>query len=214
MSPRKFNFTRARLEKLTCPPNPEGKHARTYVYDADESGLCLCVTSNGAKTFYLYRKIEGRPERIKLGGFPDISIDDARDAARVRKGKIAQGLNPAEEKRRARAAMTLGELLSYYLDHHAKHHKKSWRDDQEQFERYFGTADATSGISADSPKIGKPVPFPGWRTRRVNTISADDFKSLHTKIGEKHGKYAATPRSRPDSCGAISSNSTARTSWC
>lgn len=182
---QRFNFTRARLERLTCSPKPDGGHARIYAYDDDEPGLCLCVTSSGAKVFYLYRKIDGRPERIRLGSFPDISIDEARDGARVRKGKIALGINPADERRAARGAMMLGELFDHYLDSHAKHHKKTWEGDQKQFDRYFGKP-----AERQQPD-DEPVPFPGWRVRRVDKITTDDVKTLHTRIGSQHGKYSA-----------------------
>jgi integrase len=177
----RISFTRRRLDDAKCP---EGKD-RGWLYDTEEPGLCLLVTAAGAKSFYLYRKIDGRPERIRLGTYPDLSIDDARDAARIKKGDIAKGINPAQEKRAARGAMTLAELLTHFLDTFAKSHKKRWADDVAMFNRYFGKPE-----SDRTPK-DKPASFPAWRNRTVNTITQHDVKVLHTKVGEKHGKYAA-----------------------
>ena len=58
----KFNFTVAGLNAVQPPAQ-----GRLYVYDAKTAGLCLCVTSAGSRTFYLYRRIEGIPKRIRLG---------------------------------------------------------------------------------------------------------------------------------------------------
>jgi integrase len=42
---------------------------------------------------------------IGLGGYPDVSLLDAREGGRVAKAKIADGIDPVAEKRAARAAL-------------------------------------------------------------------------------------------------------------
>src|SRR5829696_8018920 len=118
----RINFTRATLDRVACPPDKD----RAYVYDSKRVGLCLQVTRNDARTFYLYRKVDGRPERIRLGSYPPMTPEQARDACDRNNGEIAAGRNPAEKRRAARAEITLGELLTHYLDTHARHHKRTW----------------------------------------------------------------------------------------
>ncbi|HYQ71300.1 MAG TPA: Arm DNA-binding domain-containing protein, partial [Gammaproteobacteria bacterium] len=70
---QKINFTQAALEQL--PPAAPGK--RYYVNDTQVAGLQLQVTGNSVKTFYVYRRVQGRPSRIKLGRFPDLKLAQA-----------------------------------------------------------------------------------------------------------------------------------------
>ena len=89
MTPKqRISFTKQRIEAL---PLPTGQ--RTYHYDDKTEGLCLCVTPAGAKTFYLYKWLEGRPVRIPLGKFPTISVENARDACRKLLGEHASGVD-------------------------------------------------------------------------------------------------------------------------
>jgi hypothetical protein len=60
--PRRINFTKAALESIRPP-----SEGRLYVYDERMPGLALCITAADSRTFYVYRKINGKPERILLG---------------------------------------------------------------------------------------------------------------------------------------------------
>ena len=90
MASFEINFTKAAL--LAAGAAEKGK--RDYYYDAREKGLMLAVTAAGSKTFYLYKRIEGRPERLLLGEFPDLTVENARKLAASAKGEIAMGENP------------------------------------------------------------------------------------------------------------------------
>lgn len=169
--PERFNFTHARLEKLQCPvdPNHPEKHQRAFFYDAAEPGLCLMVTSTGSKSFYLYRKVAGRPERIPLGKLVETTVDRARELARSKKGDIADGVNPADQRRAARGEMTIDELFKRYIDEYAKVHKRTWEDDQAQYDRYVAS----------------------WKNRKLSSIRRADVQLLHTTTGKDNGPYSA-----------------------
>lgn len=160
----RFSFTVERLAKLATPTA-----GRVYHYDEKVPGLCLCVTPAGAKTFYLYRKIDKRPERVRLGKYPDVSLSDARDAAKEMIGEIAKGRDPAAERRARRESPTLKQLFDHWLKTHAKPRKKTWKDDERIFKKYFGRL---SG-------------------RRLKTIHKADVQAWHTQLGAKHGQYQA-----------------------
>ena len=161
---RKLNFTKKALAVL--PGSTNGQ--RVYYYDSATRGLALAVSPAGKKTFILYRKIGGRPERVSIGPWPDLTIDQARDRAAELNGLIARGENPAAKRRIVREEMTLGELFSTYLEHHAKPHKKSWLDDQEAFNLHL----------AD------------WKLRKISEIRRMDVVTLHSRIGNR-APYAA-----------------------
>ncbi|CAN5639474.1 site-specific integrase [soil metagenome] len=165
MAENTLRFTTARLEKLVCPDGAK----QSYFYDDEIRGLCLYVAITGAKTFYLYRRIAGRPTRVRLGSWPhELTLDDARKEARKASGEIAKGNDPHQTKLAARGEMTFGELFSKHLDN-AKVHNKTWKENQRQYDHYLKH----------------------WKARRLSDITRADVAALHTSIGEKHGKYIA-----------------------
>ena len=58
---------------------------RTYLHDAKEAGLVLVITATGRKTFQLYKKHKGRPVRVKLGYWPETTVEQARKKCREEK---------------------------------------------------------------------------------------------------------------------------------
>jgi hypothetical protein len=74
MASHKLNFIKAKLQEIPTPQPKDGSRKSCFdtYHDAKEKGLILIVTSGGAKTFYLYQKINNRPVRIKIGRFPDL----------------------------------------------------------------------------------------------------------------------------------------------
>ena len=165
--PLKVNLTTTRIEALTCPA---GK-SRLYVYDAKTPALTICVTRTGSKSWYLYRRVHGSPERIRLGSYPQIGVYTARQVAEKKNADIANGLNPQEVKRTARGEMTLKELFDHYLENHLDPHSK--------------------------PKTRQNVLsiwnayLTDWANRRLSTISRQQVQTLHIHLGKNRGKVTA-----------------------
>ncbi len=130
----KFNFTKAAINAL---PTPESGKRDTY-HDTNASGLQLRITSTGVKTFSVFRRIKcGDPERITLGRYPGMTIEQARREANRISLDISDGKNPAEVKRGHKAELTFSELFVEYLERHSKPKKKTWAEDEAQFETYL-----------------------------------------------------------------------------
>ncbi len=161
---KKMGFTKATLVDLMPP-----EAGRNYVYDDRVAGLCLCVTSTGSKTFYVYRKINGKPQRIRIGTFPDVTIETARDVARKHIGHIAEGYDPQEERVAARKRPLLHALWKHWLETHAKLHKRTWKDDERQYEKYLGE----------------------FHNRRLDTIKTAEVAEWHGRMGQDHGPVQA-----------------------
>lgn len=162
--PRKIAFTKRMLEGLPAPEQGQ----RSY-YDARTPGLCLLVTPGGAKTFYRYGRIDGRPCRVKIGGFPAVTVEQARKAAARLNGDIASGADPAARRRAMLAETTFGGLFQKYIDLHAKPHKRTVADDERLYERFLER----------------------WATRKVTDIDPAAVSVLHAKVGADHGPYIA-----------------------
>ncbi len=172
MSGKKLNFTKAALERITPPTKPEGSTGGKFdtYHDTGEKGLVLLVSNGGAKTFYVYKRIKGKPKRVRLGAFPDLSIENARKAAQTEKGLIAQGIDPVAEKKRVKDDTLLYDFYhSKYLPQHAKLHNKAWEYDAARFEQHL-----------------KPL-----HKRRLGEIQRDDIRQLHNDIAEQQGIYCA-----------------------
>ena len=71
---RRFLFSQEKIDRLPCPTNGQ----RAYYYDAKVRGLAVAVAPLGKKTFVLYRKVMGRPQRITICPYIYLSVDQAR----------------------------------------------------------------------------------------------------------------------------------------
>jgi integrase len=125
----RINFTVKALESVTCPASGRPQRdGRTLMYDTKVPGLVFRVTEGGARAFYLYRRIPGRPSpaRIKLGDEHAMSIDQARRKAATLNSEIARGVDPVAERLAAKAAAaappltvpTLADLWEAYRGGH------------------------------------------------------------------------------------------------
>jgi len=160
----KLSFTQAAVERIRPPQ--EGRES--YI-DAKTPGLVLRVGASGSKVFHVFRRMAGRPTRVTIGAFPGVTVEQARKQAARMTGELAQGKDPAADRRKARGETTLSELFSLYLEGHAKAHKRTWHEDQAQYERYLA----------------------GWNARRLSQVRQADARQLHAKIGKDNGPYAA-----------------------
>ncbi|OWU70501.1 tyrosine-type recombinase/integrase [Marinibacterium profundimaris] len=69
------------------------------------SGLMLQITPNGGRTWVLRVTIGGKRREIGLGGFPDVTLAQARERARDTKDQIWRGIDPLEERKAAQASL-------------------------------------------------------------------------------------------------------------
>lgn len=160
----KVNFTKLTLDALRPPV--EGK--RTYYYDTKARGLGVAVTSSGTKSFIVYRKVKGKPERLTLGRYPEMSIEQARGKAAAINAAISQGENPADKQRADRAEMTLEDLKEEYLTRCADFNKRP-----------------------DKPRNNYRLYLSHWSKRKLSSIRPHEVQALHAKIGRENGKVTA-----------------------
>ncbi|MFD1258572.1 tyrosine-type recombinase/integrase [Mucilaginibacter terrae] len=165
MSNLTFNFTKTKID--TLPPTIDTKCI--YYRDTQLKGLTLAVQRGGAKSFYLYKKINGKPERLFVGKYPDLSVENARKLGSIKLGLIAQGINPADEKRKAKHETTLGQLYHQYMNRYSKVHKKSWIYDEREIPKFFNH----------------------WFKRKLKDIKRPEVQNLHDYLFETVGRYQA-----------------------
>ncbi len=112
----------------------------------------------------------GRPRRIFIGPFPELSVEQARGKASHYNAVIAEKKDPAPRLQEARGEMTLGEPFDLYQANYAeaRNAESTRRENKRLFKRHF-----------------EP-----WRERRVSEITRREFVELHAEIG-KSRPYAA-----------------------
>ncbi|MFA9478564.1 tyrosine-type recombinase/integrase [Phycisphaerales bacterium AB-hyl4] len=160
-------FTKARLQAVTVP---DGKD-RVYVYDEVVRGLAFCLTAAGTANYYAYGRSKGKPKRDRLGSFTSMTVDKAREAARESLLAMHRGIDPVEQRRQERQQaetekaerVTFADLFAHYLEHHAKPHKRTWREDEAKFNRDL-----------------KPL-----HNRPIHDITRAEIVKLHTDIGKR-----------------------------
>lgn len=157
---QKLNFTKRTIDAIVPPAV-----GHFYAYDTGQANLALCVLASGIKTFYWIGRNNGRPERVRIGRFPDTSIENARKEAAGKNGDRARGVNLKEKRDKGD---TVAAVFERWLAK-AKLRKKSWQADENNFRYHFG-----------------PI-----RTRRFSTLTSDEVAKWHHAIGKKRGPIIA-----------------------
>lgn len=178
MNDNEFAFTEAKLRALPLPVAP----ARAEFRDTKQPGLWLRVTASGIKTFCVLRRIRGgNLERVTLGRWPDITVDDARRAAAGVVAKLAAAESPAAARRALRAEMTFGELYDAYLKDRITAGKKRPDLIRGLWELYLGPLpDVPRKAHASERK--KPADGVDWSGKRVSEITVTALAQLHRRI--------------------------------
>ena len=124
------------VKRLSHPGR--GKNATFSVGGVD--GLLLQITPTGARSWLLRCNVGAKRRHIGLGGYPDVSLAHARERARETRELIWQGIDPVEQKKANRAALsaaqkrglTFSEAMERYLtnklvEFRNEKHQKQWR---------------------------------------------------------------------------------------
>ena len=93
--------------------------ARYIVWDSELNGFGLRVETSGSKTFVVRYRADGggrnAPQRfVTIGRFGNLTVEEARKAAKVVLGGVAVGEDPADERRAKRMEMNMAGLIDLY----------------------------------------------------------------------------------------------------
>jgi integrase len=157
-----IRFTKQTIDALPLPP--PGKRD-TYREDKT-SGLQLRVTSNGVNSWSVFRRTKaGPPQRVTLGKYPDMTIEQARKHAATVVQTIQAGGDPAAIRRAHREEMTFGELFEQYIERHSKPRKLTWKEDETKYKQY----------------LARPL-----GSKKLSTIGRRDIAQVHSSVSSGH----------------------------
>lgn len=92
----------------------------TILWDRELPGFGLRVTPAGTKSFiFQYRMLNQQQGKTTVGGYPAITVDQARKLARDYAAMVERGENPSDLKRSIRSALTVRDLADRYCGSYA-----------------------------------------------------------------------------------------------
>lgn len=105
----KTKLTKTFVEKHPCT----GK-GQLFIRDTELTGFGLRIGMN-SKNYFVEKRINGKSIRKAIGNVEHFTPEEARKRAQVMLGKMADGVNPVEEKKaKAYARTTLQEAFDTY----------------------------------------------------------------------------------------------------
>jgi integrase len=141
--------------------NAKPRDAAYLVWDTHQRGLALRVQPTGAKSWVTVYSRQGRSRWLYLGKADAIGLSDARMLAAKAMLAVAQGQDPAAERKAKRGAGTFADLHQRYLDGYAKRHNKSWQQADALIRRFA---------------------IPKWGKLQASSITRGDIKAMMTRI--------------------------------
>ena len=148
---------------------------------ADSQGLFLTVRPNGSKLWRLSYRYLGRQKTLHLGPWPDVSLADARVRRDEARKQIAAGLDPVQERKRARVSAKIAAANTF------KDVAEEWVQKCEREERAAITLDKIRWL------LGMAYPMIG--SLPISVISPQEVLAVLRKV-EATGRYESARRMR------------------
>src|SRR4051812_16133371 len=105
-----------KLTKRAVDAHTPPDKGQTFLWDGEIRGFGVRAVPSGLKTFIVqYRNVEGRTRRMTIGRYGVMTVEQARDQAKVKLGAVAGGADPATENASLREAITVAEVCDWYL---------------------------------------------------------------------------------------------------
>ncbi len=158
-------ITKSYVDKLSTPQT-----GQAFIRDTELKGFAVRVTSSGAKSFILEKRIDGKVKRLTLGRYPEITVEQARKEAHKLLGQIATGRNPVAEKKQEALQ---GTTLKQAFDDFVKTRKNLKERTLYDYRRVMS------------------IIFADWQDKAMIDINKDMVSKRHNKIGAERGEAYA-----------------------
>jgi integrase len=180
-SPFRLRFNKTSLENLPLP----AQATRATYYDTEVLGLQLRVTDRGVKSFCVFRRSKrGRPERITIGRFPTLSVEQARAKAKRYLADLGEGVSvSARLRNETLVGKTLGEVHQEYLNSRGVSIITVKRKDGKFVERpELSTNAKLKALTARDYVKLMAKQFADWRAKPIVTITRDMVEARHREL--------------------------------
>jgi len=153
------------IKAITAP----GRHA-------DGEGLYLVVDESGAKRWVFLFRRDGKLKEMGLGSLSAVPLAKAREKARDAREAVADGVNPIEVRKAARAVPTFGTMADELIETLSS----QWRNDKH-----------IAGWKMTLTTHAAPI-----RDKRVNEITTDDVLAVLKPLAVDRPETASRLRGR------------------
>lgn len=179
MAAHRFRFTKAKLEGLPVP-----SAGRANYYDDDIKRLVMRVTPSGTKTFYIIKRTASSVAWLKLGTFPEMTVEIARAQAQAKLAEFAAGKDPVKARRQEKMKQTLGQAYEQWRRLYAGPKRLKSADETHRiWERCLGTLPDEPPKKHGRKRTKHPAGV-DWSQRRLDEIEKTDVRRLHASLGE------------------------------
>ena len=183
--PQREKLSKTSVEAIRAPAA-----GRVTVYDTITPKLAVRVTAAGSKAFYVVKRNGAKMEWLRLGAFPDMTVEQAQRAAATALGAYARGDSPTVARRTQRAAATLQDAFDDYLELYAiPKGKKTVADIRALWERCVGAMPVAEPKKHGRPRTKHPAGV-DWSSRKIDAIKQREVEELHVAIGRHHQTMA------------------------
>lgn len=160
-------LTKFIIERAKYLGNGKSRHV---IWDDEIAGFGCRIYPTGKKSFILFYRYQGTQKLMTLGAYGVITVQQARDKAKITLVRILEGADPLGDRKRAAQAETIEDLCHTFIEKHAKPHKKSWEKDEWRLKTHVS---------------------PIWGKRKITSIQRVDVAHLHHEVGKTRGIYEA-----------------------
>lgn len=160
-------MTQVKLTKTFIDGLDPATADRDHVYwDTSMPGFGIRVKPPATMSYVIQYRTAGQSRRMTLGKHGRITLEGAKKEAKKYLGQVTVGQDPARERAEQRAAPTMKELATDYLERHAVPKKRptSVRDDRSMLDRFI------------LPKLG---------SRKVNAVTRRDIEGITNSLAAK-----------------------------
>src|ERR1035437_5082269 len=131
------------------------------VWDNHQPGLVVVVQPTGHKAWKCVYPFHGRPRWYHIGSVDAFGLAAARKLASRVLFQVAEGNDPASEKKAERSKGTFEELATRYVEDYAKRNNKSWKQADALVRRHL---------------------VPRWGKLQAADVSRSDVKAMMAHI--------------------------------
>lgn len=144
---------------------------------ADEKGLFLLLNPNGSKWWRLKFRVDGKEKLLSLGTYPEISLKKAREERDKARTMLAEGIDPSQHRKAAKATKTLLAANSFEVICREWLENKRSNIEEAQYKKARA-------------RLEKDV-FPWMGKRPITDITAPEVLAVLRRIDERGARYTA-----------------------
>ena len=131
-------------------------------WDGELTGLGVRIYPSSKKSYVFSYRVAGRKRLLVLGSIHKLTLDEAKNMAKLKVAEVIKGNDPAEERQIDRKTIHFSQFCDIYMERHATKHKKTWKEDRRKIDKHI---------------------LPRWGKMTLKAITKHDVAVLHGEIG-------------------------------